>query len=102
MDTNEQRNTITVKIIVHGKNVLQKSELTKAMEKRVDEKKKKDLLQQKVNRRNSFEKKLEAQALKIEKECDDKQGMEEKEIPEFLKIRAKVYSSHKITPETQE
>ncbi|RWS09221.1 protein FAM107B-like protein [Dinothrombium tinctorium] len=78
-----------------GKNVLEKCELTKVMEKRLDEQKKKDLLKQKMNRRNSFERKLEMQALKLEKEEASKDE-QPKDVPEFLKIHAKVYASSKL------
>lgn len=98
-----------------GKSVLnQKSELTKAMEKRLDKKKQKEAEKMCVDRRNSFERKLAEQANKLsvsEQEtakknsanstrCDHNQSQSptpaaaEQEIPEFLRIHAKLHAAH--------
>lgn len=91
-----------------GKNVLgQKSELKKAMEKRLDNQKKKQLEKERVDRRNSFERKLEEQANKL-RISDEETGKKntsnnpqcnnsptpEADIPEFLKIHAKLHAAH--------
>jgi len=90
-----------------GKNVLnQKSELTKVLEKRLDNKKKKEIEEdKKCVRRNSFERKLEEQALKIA-QCElnstekgttfgsTERKNDEPEL-EFLRIRAKLHHAQR-------
>lgn len=72
------------------------------LEKRLDNKKKKELEQDKSVRRNSFERKLEEQALKIAQQEEglttnkDKNSITATIEPEleFLRIRAKLQAHH--------
>lgn len=92
--------------ILSGKNVLaQKSELTRALEKRLDNQKKKEIEEDKKTmvRRNSFERKLEEQANKIKANEENQrngsknvQGVHSPEPAqlEFLRIHAKLNHAH--------
>jgi len=91
-----------------GKSVLnQKTELEKVMEKRNDNKKKKEAEKERVDRRNSFERKLEERLRVSESDDTVKKNSTnngkgtnhsptpagEQEIPEFLRIHAKLHAN---------
>lgn len=75
-----------------GKSVIgQKTELQKAMEKFRDEQKKKELEEQKINKKTAFEKKLEEQANKLKQQEElEAKKVESQDQPEFLRVHARV------------
>jgi len=92
-----------------GKNVLeQKNELQKVMEKRNDEKKKKEMAAEKLTRRSSLERRLEEQQLKLklheESESvgnssspDKEKDKDDSPQSEFLKIYSKMKSANETS-----
>ncbi|XP_013779811.1 protein FAM107A-like [Limulus polyphemus] len=74
-----------------GKNVLgQKSELQKAMEKVKDDQKKKEMDQLCINKRSSLEKRLEAQADKLQQHEEKSNMKTEATESEFHQVHSKV------------
>ncbi|KAG8183076.1 hypothetical protein JTE90_010899 [Oedothorax gibbosus] len=76
-----------------GKSVIgQKTELHKAFDKFREDQKKKELEEEKVQKKSALERKLEEQAnkLKLQEELETKKIIETSDQPEFLRVHARV------------
>ncbi|XP_054709896.1 protein FAM107B-like isoform X2 [Uloborus diversus] len=74
-----------------GKSVIgQKTELHKAFDKFREDQKKKELEEEKIQKKTAFEKKLEEQANKLKQEELETKKLETPDQPEFLRVHARV------------